>query len=70
MWKVLIAICTLGNPCVMFDEDPVKWYKTEAECMKVAEVKAGKMTETFSTFGYYVESEAHSCMYVVQKNEA
>ena len=54
----------------MFDEDPVKWYKTEAECLEVAEVKAGKMTETFSTFGYYVESEAHSCMYVVQKNEA
>ena len=48
----------------MFDEDPIKWHMTETECMKAAETKAGEMTNTFVTFGYYVESEAHSCLYV------
>ena len=70
MWKVLIVICTLGNPCLMFDEDPIKWHMTETECMKAAEIKASEMTNTFVTFGYYVESEAHSCLYVAQENEA
>ncbi len=70
MWKVLVVICTLGNPCTMFEEDPVKWYKTESKCLEAAEVKALGMMKTFADYGYYVESEAHSCQYVVQQNEA
>tara|TARA_B100000900_G_scaffold368590_1_gene345905 strand:- start:402 stop:566 length:165 start_codon:yes stop_codon:yes gene_type:complete len=54
----------------MFEEDPVKWYKTEAKCLEAADVKAVSMMKTFVDYGYYVESEAHSCMYVVQQNEA
>lgn len=70
MWKVLVVICTLGNPCTLFEEDPVKWYKTETECTQAADVKALDMMHTFEDFGYTVESEAHSCLYVAQQNEA
>jgi hypothetical protein len=70
MWKVLVVICTLGNPCTLFEEDPAKYYKTEAECLKMAEVKALSMMKTFEEFGYYIDSEAHSCLYVAQENEA
>ena len=69
MWKVLVVICTLGNPCTLFEEDPIKWYTTEKECMKAADIKAQGMMDTFSQYGYFVDSEAHSCLFVV-KNEA
>ena len=69
MWKVLVVICTLGNPCTMFVEDPMNYYQTEQECMINAEVKAMHMMDTFTQFGYYVESQAHSCQYVPNKNE-
>ena len=69
MWKVLIVICTLGNPCTLFEEDPVKWYHTEAECNKVADAKAIDMVAGFQKFGYKIESEAHSCLYVLHQNE-
>ena len=64
MWKVLVVICTLGNPCTLFEEDPVKFYATEKQCEIVAYQKAQGMVDTFTKYGYYVESEAHSCMYV------
>jgi hypothetical protein len=64
MWKVLVVICTLGNPCTLFEEDPIKWYRTEAECLMAADVKAKSMMQTFVEYGYYVDSEAHSCLYV------
>jgi len=70
MWKVLVVICTLGSPCTLFEEDPIKWYKTEAECIQMAEIKARNMVQTFKEFGYYIDSEAHSCLYVTQQNEA
>ena len=70
MWKVLVVICTLGNPCTLFEEDPAKYYKTEAECIQMAEIKAMGMVQTFKEFGYYIDSEAHSCLYVAQENEA
>jgi len=64
MWKVLVVICTLGNPCTLFEEDPIKWYRTEAECLMAADVNAKSMMQTFVEYGYYVDSEAHSCLYV------
>ena len=70
MWKVLVVICTLGNPCTLFEEDPIKWYKTEAECLEMADVKAMNMVQTFKDFGYHIDSEAHSCLYVAGNNEA
>jgi hypothetical protein len=70
MWKVLVVICTLGNPCTVFEENPIKWYNTEEKCMGAADVKALQMMETFKDFGYHIDSEAHSCLYVQQQNEA
>ena len=64
MWKVLVVICVMGNPCTLFEEDPVKFYATEDQCVEHAEQKARDMVETFKTFGYYIDSEAHSCLYV------
>jgi len=64
MWKVLVVICTLGNPCTLFEEDPIKFYATEKECEIRAETKAQHMMKTFADYGYYVESQAHSCLYV------
>ena len=70
MWKVLVAICLLGQPCTLFEEDPIKYYKTEAECMIAAENKAESMSKTFNDFGYYIDSQAYSCQFIVFKNEA
>ena len=67
MWKVLVVICTLGNPCTMFVEDPMKYYHTEAECNIAADAKARAMIKTFGEFGYYVETEAHSCQYIADQ---
>ena len=53
----------------MFEEDPIKWYQTEDECMKAADVKAIDMVAGFKKFGYVIDSEAHSCLYVVNNNE-
>lgn len=64
MWKVLVAICLIGQPCTLFEEDPVKFYQTEEQCMVQAEIKSRDMVKTFQNYGYYIDSEAHSCMYV------
>ena len=61
MWKVIIIVCTLGNPCVMFDEDPVKYYKDKNECMEVANVKGSGLIQTFGEFGYAVTDSRISC---------
>ena len=54
----------MGQPCTLFEEDPVKFYQTEEQCMIHAEIKAKDMVKTFQDYGYYIDSEAHSCMYV------
>mgnify|MGYP003139899239 FL=1 len=64
MWKVLIVICTLGNPCTMFLEDPMKLYHTEQECLVQAEGKARAMADTMFDFGYTIDSEAYACQYI------
>jgi hypothetical protein len=64
MWKVLVVICTLGNPCTMFVEDPIKYYATEEECMIQAKSKSYDMILTLEDFGYRIDSEAHACQYV------
>ena len=70
MWKVLVAICIMGQPCTLFEEDPMKYYHTEEECMIAAGKKAEGMMDTFAKYGYYVDSEAHACQFIVLKNEA
>jgi len=70
MWKVLVVICTLGNPCTMFAEDPIKFYNTERECLVHAEKKSRAMVGTLLEYGYHIDSEAHACELVVNQNEA
>ena len=61
MWKVIVIVCTLGNPCVMFDEDPVKYYKDKNECLNVAQEKHDGLIETFGEYGYAVTDTRFSC---------
>ncbi len=69
MWKVLVVICTLGNPCTLFQEDPMKYYHTEEECMIQAEKKSRAMLNTLVDYGYYIDSEAHSCQFVFEQQQ-
>ena len=70
MWKVLVAICLMGQPCTLFEEDPMKYYHTEEECMVAAEARSKSMIKTFESYGYYIDSEAHACQFIVLQNEA
>ena len=56
MWKVIIIVCTLGNPCVIMEEDPIKHYQDYNECMKVAEIKHNELVDSFSLYGFVVEN--------------
>lgn len=61
MWKVIVIICALGNPCVIFEEDPVKYYQDYNECMQVAKNKHETLTESFGNYGYSIESSEFKC---------
>ena len=61
MWKFLIVICVLGNPCVLMEEDPLKFYKTESECMANASAKHSDITTTFKEYGYHIENSNFDC---------
>ena len=52
MWKVILIICTLGNPCVIMEEDPIKTYKSKDDCLAVAQEKEADIINTFSQYGY------------------
>ncbi len=69
MWKVLVVVCALGNPCTMFVEDPMKYYSSESECEVAADVKARGIISTLEDYGYHIESGAHSCQYIFDQNE-
>jgi hypothetical protein len=61
MWKVMVIICTLGNPCSVFQEDPVVYYKTQAECVAVAQTKEAQLMGSFVDIGFTVISSAAKC---------
>ena len=54
MWKVLVVICTLGNPCTMFEQEPGIRYDTEKERVLQAEITARAMVETYIEYGYQI----------------
>ncbi len=60
----MVVICALGNPCTMFEEIGPKFYATEDKCVARAEQKAIALVKTYEEFGYYIESNAYSCLYV------
>jgi len=61
MWKVMVIICTLGNPCSVFQEDPVVFYKTKAECMAVAQTKEAQLMGSFMEIGFTISSSISRC---------
>ena len=61
MRKVIVIVCSLGNPCVVFEQDPVKYHKNYNDCMAVAKEKHDILYESFSTYGYQVESSEFRC---------
>ena len=40
------------------------YYSSEKQCIAAAEAKSKALVKTFNDFGYYIESEAHSCQYI------
>ena len=61
MWKVIVVICALGNPCTVFQEEPAKYYDTKQECLSVAAEKEQALIGAFDDFGYTVEKNGHNC---------
>ena len=61
MWKVMIIICTLGNPCTIFEQDPVTYHKTEAECMAVAQKKEALLLGSFLDLGHTISISEARC---------
>ena len=57
----MIIICTLGNPCTIFEQDPVVYHKTEAECMAVAQKKEALLLGSFMDIGYIISISKARC---------
>ena len=61
MWKVIVVVCALGNPCVVTEEDPMKYYSSKSECMANASAKHSLIVESYSLYGYTVEKSDFTC---------
>ena len=57
----MVIICTLGNPCTIFEQDPVVYHETEAECMAVAQKKEALLLGSFMDLGYVIETSEARC---------
>jgi len=61
MWKIMVIICTLGNPCSTFQEDPMAYYNIEAECIAVARKKEALLLGSFMGLGHTISSSVAQC---------
>jgi len=61
MFKVIVIICALGNPCTVFQQDPVKYHDTMDDCMTVAAEKERALLEGMRNAGYIIEKNGHTC---------
>jgi len=57
----MVIICTLGNPCSVFEQDPVVYHETKAECMVVAREKEALLLGSFMDMGYTISSSEAKC---------
>jgi hypothetical protein len=64
MWKVIVMVCALGNPCVVMEEDPMRYFHDRNECMANASVKHAELLEAFPEYGYPVEDSDFTCEFV------
>ena len=61
MFKVVVIICALGNPCTVFQQDPMKYYDTMDDCITVAAEKERALLEGMRNVGYIIENNGHTC---------
>ena len=61
MFKVIVIICALGNPCTVFQQDPMKYYDTMHECMTVAAEKERALLDGMRNVGFIIEKNGHTC---------
>ena len=61
MWKVVLVICALGNPYVLMEEDPMRYYSSKSECMANASAKHSLIVDSYSVYGYTVEKSSFTC---------
>ncbi len=61
MWKVIIVVCALGNPCIIMQEDPMRHYTTKSECMANASAKHSLIVDSYAVYGYIVEKSSFTC---------
>jgi len=57
----MIIICTLGNPCSVFEQDPVVYHNTKAECIVVAQEKEALLLGSFMAIGHIIETSETRC---------
>ena len=61
MWKAIIIVCALGNPCMIMEEDPIKHYSSKSECMANASAKHSLIVESYSVYRYIVDKSSFTC---------
>ena len=61
MWKAIIVVCALGNPCMVMEEDPMRYYSTKSECMANASAEHSLIVDSYSIYGYTVERSDFTC---------
>jgi len=64
MWKVIIVVCALGNPCVVMQEFPMRYYSTKSECMANGSAKHSLIVESYPVYGYTVEKSSFDCVQI------
>mgnify|MGYP006199922381 CR=1 FL=1 len=62
MWKVVVVICALYNPCTVMHQDPPKFYQNKADCMIVADSKHTELLKAYAEYNYLVTSSQYSCI--------
>ena len=61
MWKVVIVICALGNPCVIMEQDPMRHYSDRNECMAKSSSKHSELLDAFVDYGFMVYDSKFTC---------
>ena len=61
MFKVVVIICALGNPCTVFQQDPMKYYDNMDECMTIAAEKEKALLDGMRNVGFIIEKNGHTC---------
>jgi len=62
MFKMIVVICALGNPCVQFQEDQHQVYATQNQCLDRAEIKYEQITATLTEAGYRLADSGYYCV--------